>query len=161
MKQGLCLIGTSGHEFMDMVDDLSPIVRSRLQNSTVNVCAYCLYNIMQESRADLRSDHHWFICIEAFEKGNIDDLRERFYNSERGGPRGRFQGVYGQPTYPSPYLNDPRGEAFRSIEDLTRRSPPPRLDRGLSIDSPYALKRKYETFLTDLPPLKLPKWIDK
>lgn len=123
MRQTICFQGDAGHHYMDIYDDVSPVVRSRLQNSTINICMACIRDTMSINDVDFHSDLHWFICIEAFEKGNIDDLRKRIHGPNRSAAYRRIQGFYGDPNYPPADFYDPRRIEPRCLADTLRRIP--------------------------------------
>lgn len=140
MRQNLCLAAVDGHKTMPQYDCLSPVVRSRVQNATINICCYCLRDIMHEARADTRNDYHWFICIEAFEKGNINDLRERIYGAGRETSRYRVPEFYGEPYNPSLDFYDPRRNPPRGPSDSSSREFQDWVDRRRWRDGPDDLR---------------------
>ena len=81
--QGLCLqsLNGEGAEYMHFYDNFPRIVRDRLKQSDINICAACLEDFINRktgSRFNARSTHQYFECIEEFEnavKKNPEPIR--------------------------------------------------------------------------------------
>lgn len=112
IPQGLCLVGAdgAGAEYMNNFDNLPGSVREALRETQSNLCLECLCMIAERIERRPRfacSSRTYHELIIQFERGEVNDLRDRYEDSRGFREEKSFGRFYGSTYNPPPYVTNP------------------------------------------------------